>query len=184
MVIALLRSSLIVKGGDVSEDAVDLPAEGKRRAVWLLVGTAIPALVFAAVWLVFLSDRPLSNLLWGALSTGLVFGFLPALSIVRLAPPRIDAGGIVAGSRKLPWSEIGFASVFHDAVLAVWLHPKTSGSPEEEDKATLHYIHYERRWLGRARRAERCQSIAAAIERFAPGTYVTDAAEMRQRAGL
>ncbi|MEU8780457.1 hypothetical protein [Streptomyces sp. NPDC048637] len=167
----------------MSEDSVDLPAERKRKAVWLLGGTAIPAAAFAAIWLAFLSDRPLSNLLWCALSTGVVFGFLPMLTVVRLAPLRIDALGITAGSRKVPWSDIGFATVLHDTALAVWLHPKTSGS-SEEDKATLHYLHYEMRWLGRARRAERSQIIASAIERFAPGTYVTDAAEMRQRSGL
>ncbi|MFB6436555.1 hypothetical protein ACFCVY_07185 [Streptomyces sp. NPDC056411] len=165
----------------MSEDAVHLPAEWKRRAVWLGGGAAVPAAASAAIWLAWLSDRPLSNLLWVVVSTG-VLGFLPMLACVRLAPLCIDARGITAGSRHVPWSDIGFATVLEDAVLAVWLRPEMSGSPE--GTGTLHYLHHEKRWLGRARRAERCRTIASAIERFAPGTYVTDAAEMRQRAGL
>ncbi|MFG2532977.1 hypothetical protein [Streptomyces sp. NPDC048516] len=82
---------MIVKGGYVDEDAVVLAAEWQRRAVWLSVGTAIPAAAFAAAWLAFLSDRPLSNLLWGALSTGVALGFLPMLGFVRLTPLRMDA---------------------------------------------------------------------------------------------
>ncbi|MFG2097548.1 hypothetical protein [Streptomyces sp. NPDC048612] len=166
----------------MSEGAVHLPAEWKRRAVWLLGGVAISAVASAAVWLALRSERPLSNLLWVAASTGVALGLLPMLTVVRLAPLRIDAQGITAGSRNVPWSDIGFATVLNDTALAVWLRPQTSGSPE--DRATLHYLHYEKRWLGRARRAERCRIIADAIERFAPGTYVTDEAEMRQRARL
>ncbi|MFJ3950451.1 hypothetical protein ACIPXV_10330 [Streptomyces libani] len=115
-------------GECVSDGAVELPAERKRRAVRLLGGTAVSAPASAALWMAFLNDRPLSNLMWCAVPGGVVFGFLPMLTFVRLAPPRIDARGITAGSRVVAWSDIGFATVLDDVVLAVWLHPKTSGS--------------------------------------------------------
>ncbi|MEU8914402.1 hypothetical protein [Streptomyces nigrescens] len=47
----------------MGDDAVELPAERKRRAVWLLGGTAVSAAASAALWLAFLNDRPLSNLM-------------------------------------------------------------------------------------------------------------------------